>query len=332
MQTFQLVGTFSFSDNIKLLKIGDIVKLLPNADNKQNKNAIGVYMSDMRKIGYLPFTLKQIDSIKKECRVAKIDTSQNSATIIISRQYDDNNFLLCEPKTIINERNHSIQLIEESNNDIRDFKKYLENNKHIVHSIGYTFQTEDFIDLYIKTFNEENIFNTVTRKYYDENIFKYDEFFNFGLIGKSIFQQFKIHRLENYIEKNYELVKLSRKILKFNIIQLHDPINGNHSMNDIKIAIKYLLSMNLMYKEYIDKIDIIKYFENYKTEIRRFFSDYNITELVYDHRYQKYYYLNLYNENNIVIIDICKNFDKLLSMIGNRKIYIYNPIEGKIYY
>ena len=43
MQYIQIDGTFTYAQNIKELKIGDIIKLRINPSNRINKDAIGAY-------------------------------------------------------------------------------------------------------------------------------------------------------------------------------------------------------------------------------------------------------------------------------------------------
>ena len=54
MQTFQINGTFTFADNIKLLKIGDKIRLLKNPNNKLSSDAIGAYTISGKKIAVTP--------------------------------------------------------------------------------------------------------------------------------------------------------------------------------------------------------------------------------------------------------------------------------------
>jgi hypothetical protein len=198
MQTFQIVGTFSFSENIRTLKLGDTIILLPNPDNKQNPKAIGVYTKDMKKIGYLPFNIDQVTNLKDPCTIIKLNLLQGETIIIISRKILTCDFLLCQP--IIN-NNRLLENVMKQ--ELQTFKKYLERNKHNVINMGITYMDDNFINLYIKTTTSETIFNVVTRKYYDKNIFLYDEFYNNKLISNIVYEPFKIHRLENYIIKNY---------------------------------------------------------------------------------------------------------------------------------
>lgn len=331
MQSFKIVGTFSFAETIKTLKLGDKVKLIPNPENKINPNAIGVY-KDNKKIGYLPFNMNQVDS-NGECIITELNLVQGNTKIVISRKYKKNNFLLCFPK-IIQEQKIDRNYMKE---DIKKFKKFLELNNNNINDISIIYHDENYIDLNIATDLGNYIFNTVTKKYYDENIFIYDEFYELKLIPKDIYQQFMIHRLECYIEKKYDLVKLhvSKNISKIIPITIHNTIPHDSGIFfNIKLAIKFLLSDNKNYKIYLDKInyDLIKV-EKYKNIICDYFKDYNITELAYNHMTKKYCNIDMYNNDTIVLID-CYNkrdYNRLLNVTEYQNIIIYNPFEGNIY-
>lgn len=330
MQSFKIVGTFTFAETIKTLKLGDIVKLIPNPENKINPNAIGVYTKEMKKIGYLPFNITQVDCT--DCTINTLKLLQGNTNIIITRKYKKNNFLLCYPK-IISERNIIRNYLED---DIKKFKKYLELNLYNIEDIYISYHDDNYIDLFIKTDIHEHTFYTVTKKYYDENIFKYDEFYELKLIPKDIYQQFIFHRLECYIEKKYDLVNLhiSKNINKVVPINIHSPIKYDNNFQNIKIAIKFILSDNLIYKKYLDKTnyDLFQVNKN-KDNICNFFNDYNITEIAYNHLTKKYCYIDLYNSDTIVVIDEYnkRDYNKLLLVTEYNNIIIYNPFEGNIY-
>ena len=65
----------------------------------------------------------------------------------------------------------------------------------------------------------KNYFYTVTKEYYDNNIFKYDELYELNIIPRNIFIPFQIHRMEIYIEKNYKPIE---KLLKTANIRTED--------------------------------------------------------------------------------------------------------------
>ena len=61
MQNIQIDGIYTYIDNIRNLKLGEKIKLLPNFNNQHNSNAIGAYTLNNKKIGYIPFKINQID-------------------------------------------------------------------------------------------------------------------------------------------------------------------------------------------------------------------------------------------------------------------------------
>jgi hypothetical protein len=331
MQSFNIVGTFTFAETLKTLKLGDKVKLIPNPDNKINPNAIGVYTRDNKKIGYLPFNMNQVELTNEDCIITQLVLLQGNTNITISRKYKKNNFLLCYPK-LIQENNILRDYLKD---DIKKFKKFLIINNNNIDDIYISYYDENYIDLYIKNESSTSIFNTVTKKYYDEHIFKYDEFYELKLVPKNIYQQFMIHRLECYIEKKYDLVKLNitKHINKTNYINIHNSIKYNNKDN-IKIAIKFILSNDKYYEKYLQKINYdLSLILQYKDQIYNFFKDYNITEIAYNHTTKKYCNIDLYNNDTIVLIDEYnkRDYTKLLKITEYQNIIIYDPFEGNIY-
>ena len=298
MQFIQIDGTFTFAQNIKELKIGDLIKLQTNPSNRINKDAIGAYTTSGSKIGYVPFKSNQID-LKAKYKVAKINLTQDNPILLIARDFDQSNFILTEPNYIKNIKYRG-SIINNTDPDLKDFKKFLEKSKVFLQNIGIEYQDQNFINLIIETPESANRFYTVTKKYWEENVFKYDEFFKFKLIPKCIYQPFQIHRMESYIEKNYKPIDKLLKSKKFkieNLIKenllegihieaqnygfetisssnlkvlnkklLANFINGKEQeeLNLIKLIIKYAINPN----EYINPNNYLKYLDppnNYST-------------------------------------------------------------------
>jgi len=338
MQSFKLVGTFTFADSIKRLKLGDTVNLKANPYNKINPKAIGVYTKSMEKIGYLPFNINQTDC--SPCTITELNLVMGDTRIIISRPYKKNNFLLIRPKIMdIHEINRKYM-----NDDVNKFKKFLELNNNTIDDIYISYYDENYIDLYIVSNNLKCTFYTVTKKYYDENIFSYDEFYELKLIPFDIYQPFKLHRLECYIEKKYDLVKLRvTKNIITNGITIHPPIDCNEmgrnemgnemGMTYLKFAIKFLLCGNKMYSDYLDKIGFNMSHILYDNEIKDYFKDYNVTEIAYNHNTKKYCNIDLYSLDTIVLIEEYnkRDYNRLLLLTEYKNLIIYNPIEGKVY-
>lgn len=197
MLEIQIDGIFTYADNVKTLKLNDQVKLRRNPNNRINKEAIAVYTMTNLKVGYIPFKSSQID-INSKYTVSKISLNQHNPIVIISREYNITNFIEIEDKI----NNYTILDKHPYQDDLIAFKKKLYKTNKIL-TCGITYFDNNFINLLIQTDTEAKIFYLVTRKYYEDNIFKYDEFYNYNLIPNNIYLPFQIHRLEMYIEKNY---------------------------------------------------------------------------------------------------------------------------------
>lgn len=346
MQIIQLTGTLTFSNNIKNLKIYDDVKLKRNPTNKISSDAIGAYTLDGLKIGYIPFKESQIN-IKSKYTISKINLLFHPPLILISCEFDSINFIQIEPECISDLRNNDTL---EINNDIKLFKKYLQVSNIEINNIGISYQDNNYINLII----DDNIFYTVTKKYYEENIFKYDEFYKLKLIPKCIFQQFQIHRLEIYLKQKYKSIDslLIKKIKydNFEFIQtktdlLNTIIFNNLSKEQENNIIKLIIQYNIEQNEYYNPEFYYNLITGLKTEIKynlenfkNNFNNLKIGGLCYNHDYKKYCYIDLYDDNNIIDIStkcINKEYIKelLIKLIISKKniINIYNPITGILY-
>ena len=350
MQYIQIDGTFTYAQNIKELKIGDIIKLRINPSNRINKDAIAAYTIYGSKIGYVPFKSNQID-IKAKYKVSKINLTQDHPLLLIARDFEQSNFILIEPDFIKESKYQGI-IINRTDSDLKDFKKYLEVSKVLIQDIGIEYKDENYINLIIKTDDSINRFYTVTKKYYEENVFKYDEFFKFKLIPKCIYQPFQIHRLESYIEKKYKPIDKLVKSKKFKLENIFDDFNEdlpnfgfetitdpnlkviNKKVNDINLT-KLIIRYNINPYSYINP--------NYDTInldlLKDMFNDLKIGGMCYNHNLKKYCYIDLHDDTNIIEISNdtsvnSKIFVELLikSIISDKQIInIYNPIKGTIF-
>ena len=290
MQTIQIDGTYTFANNIKNLSVGDKVILKEDIYNKINKNAVAVYNIKNHKIGYIPFTSKQID-IKANYSIYKIQLTEKNPVLLISRDYDESN--------IISISNNTNNVNKNYKDDLKHFAKILIKSGLELQSLEIIYSDDNFIDLLIETINEKIILKTVTKKYFNDNIFKYDEFYKLKLCDKCIFQDFQIYRLEEYIKKKYHLIKKGI----FN------------DFDNIKETIINITSNN-----------------NYLINFQK-------NGLCYNHNLKKYCFIDYYDNDNIIDIiqddDITDEQIKLLmtKLILSKKIYAnyYNPIKGLIY-
>ena len=354
MQQIEINGIFTYIENIKTLKLDDQIKLLPNPNNKVNKEAIGAYTLTGKKIGYVPFTTSQID-INGKYIVSKIKLNKISPVVTISIEFNTSNFIHCEPLCISQLKLSQLsndKLPEELVYDLKQFAKYLEKSGNKVNRISVYEFNESFITLCISTQTSNikssesnginNLFHTVTKQYYDKNIFKYNEFYKFGLISKCIYQPFQIHRLEKYLEYNYKSIKkiiltnkitfnkisktISNNILKTNFEQIESTdlillnksllstiINSSYSEDFIKLLVQYLLGniqQDNTLQELYNPNNLLKLLN--KNEIK--LDDFNIQYLLnmfinlkiggicYNHNYKLYCTIDLYDDNNIIEI------------------------------
>ena len=349
MQNIQIDGLFTYINNVKNLKLGDKIKLLPNYNNRINSNAIGAYTLNNLKIGYIPFKINQID-INLTFTVTKINLSMNNPILLISCIFDSTNFIFIENdflkknkinfyKSEINKKQNIDNLIIE----LKHFKKYLERSNNQIDDINIFYHDDNYININIICENTNTIFYTVTKKYYEENIFKYDEFYKFKLIPHCIYQPFIIHRLECYIEKNYKyidtLIKNNKKKFNnlnynFDIIQLI-PINTNN-YDYIKLLIYSKIDPHIL-----NNTDILSNDSNLLSiDFSNFINLYDnlkLGTLCYNHKMKIYCYIDLYDNINIIDIieneiDLNINLYIIKAIIANKKnINLYNPFTGKLF-
>lgn len=339
MQSIQIDGTYTYADNIKALKIGEKIKLISNPSNRLNSEAIGAYTTTGKKIGYVPFKSNQID-IKGKYIVSKINLTQSNPILLISMDFPNTNFLNSEPAVISNIKMSNPKFIDAPPSilsDLKKFAKFLQNSGFNIEKIGICDFSDLFITICIRTPDTTNFFYTVTKSYYESNIFKYDEFFKYGLTSNCIYQPFKIHRLEKYLEMNYKSADkiCSNKKLKWsNLIALNifeglDQINllgPNCGMNLIQSDNLILLEEKQIPLEINKKnwLDWIKLLVKYNVEpiefynpnnllpnsniflnLTNFTSIYNKLEpwcLGYNHKLKAYCQIDLVDSINIVEI------------------------------
>lgn len=286
IQTIQIDGTFSFIDNIRNCRIGDYIKLIPNSNNRISKDAIGAYTITQKKIGYIPYKNTQVD-INAKYKIEKINLTQQNPILLISREHEKINIIRVGEKH--KELNNKL-----ITNDFMHFIKYLRHAGHTIIDGGIIYNDENYIDIFIES-SEIKYYYTVTKKYYDKNIFLYDEFFDLGLIKRNTYKPFFVHRPEIYIELSY--------------------ISINKLMN--KKAIKAL------------KYDIT-FVENNEIDIKDFMNN----GLCYNHELKCYCMVDLYDGNNIVEIvedlSVINSAYLLLKLIISDKTRIYISNSNKI--
>lgn len=220
MQSIQIDGTFTYAENIKTLKIGDQIKLVKNPNNRINSEAIGAYTISGLKIGYVPFKSNQID-INAKYTITKMKLSLGNPVLLISRVFDNFDVIMTEPDFVkqIKYKTKPIPINNpDLNQDLKNFGIFLKKSGVNVLSLSICHLDNNFINLNIETIDGQILFYLVSKHFYELNVFKYDEFYKFGLIPKFIYQPFQIHRLEVYLERKYKSLNYFRKKIKFNSI------------------------------------------------------------------------------------------------------------------
>ena len=201
MLKFQVEGINSFIDNITDLKINDIILLKLNPNNKISNKAIGLYTINHKKIGYAPF--KYSENINLNFKVINIHLGKKE--IIIGAEYNEINYLEIIPinEIILNMSDKEKEIIQNMSdkekeiikNNLKLLKIKLEKLNYEIKDIFILYNDENFIDINIQIPDKNIIFHTVTKKYYDDNILKYNEFFDNKLISYCIYVPFFINKL-----------------------------------------------------------------------------------------------------------------------------------------
>ena len=311
MQTLQVTGTITYGENIKSLKIGDTIRLARNPNNKISSDAIGAYTLNGLKVGYIPFKDSQID-IKSRYTVAKINLMLHPPLLLLSYNFESINFIKVEPECVLESRENKII---EMNDNVKSFKKYLEVSGIEIDNIGITYRDNNYINLCMN----DNIYYTVTKSYYEQNIFKYDEFYKFKLIPRCIYQEFQIHRLEVYLKLKYKTIDslLTKKIkinMDFTEIKIEPIMNSNIFINlsqeqinnIIKLIIQYNIEpINYYNPKLISDIEIDINLDRFKN----YFNELKIGGLCYNHTFKRYCYIDFYDDNNIIDIST-RNINK----------------------
>lgn len=370
MQSIQIDGTYTYATNISNIKIGDQIKLVSNPSNRLNSEAIGAYTLDGLKIGYVPFKSSQID-IKAIYTVTKINLTQNNPVLLISRKFEQSNYIHLEPQFIkdikYHESNPNLKISRELSEDLKHFLIYLKKSGNEISELRVSYQDPNYVNLNIITSDDQYQFMTVTKKYYEDNIFKYDEFYKFKLIPKCIYQQFQIHRLEVYLEKKYNPIN---KLLKMKKLQFESLVNsgvfdqwnkinednfGFDTINTIKIPqlnfIKQVNSLNLTQLNNLVKlivqfaIDPNPYYNpnNYLTnlddidlkpnldEFINIFNKIKLGGMCYNHMIKYYCLVDLYDDINQIDISIESSIDKKKFIELLLKLVIGNKSIANLY-
>jgi hypothetical protein len=342
MQIIQLDGIYTYLNNVKDLKLNEKVKLIINKNNRINPNAIGVYTLNHKKLGYIPYTINQIN-IDNIYKISKINLNKNNLQVLINCDTDLLNYIKFEPEYIKNLKYNSNIIKSEIDSELIKFQKYLKQNKIQIKNLGITYIDDNFINISL----DDNIFYTVTKKYYDENVFKYDDFFENKLIPLQIYELFKIHRLEIYIKKNYKTIeeKIKSKNIKLKILEefninmnkisldSNNCINDNNLIFNTKISILEAINSSMVGNISYQTININNLLNHYI----------NISEggIFYNHQLKTYCEIDFFNSDTIIEINsFSENTNKIkkyilillvkLAIADKNKIDIFNPEDNSI--
>ena len=300
MQNIQIDGTYTYIDNVKTLKLGDIIVLMKNPNNIINKEAVGAYTKSGKKIGYIPFKSSQID-INAKYTITKINFRLKYPEILISREFELGNIIPIEKRNDINKGNYN------DTPELKEFARFLKHSGINIKDIWISFMNENFVDVVIQTPNNSfenttNIFYTVTKKYYDDHVFYYDELFQFNLTPKCIYQPFQIHRVEVYIERNYKPIDKRLKMKKYKLMLFEIDYE----------EIKNIPDKNLTSKELENILNIDNIICN---------------GMAYNHDLKSYCYIDMYNDMNIIeTVNTTYDIKKMIleCIIANKKIININ--------
>lgn len=346
MQSIQIDGTFTYIDTVKTVKLGDVVKLIKNPNNRINKEAIGVYTHDSKKIGYVPFKSSQLD-ITESFYISKINLTKDNLQVLISRKYmaaGDSNIIQIEPE-IFRKSKISTFFPENFIQDLKWFQKNLEKSGVKFNRIIPIYYDTNYITVMIETLDDnnekvKNYFYLVTKEYYDKNVFKYDEFFELGLMARNIYIPFQIHRLETYIEKNYKPIKISKKARSTTDIDIElnetkiERIFKSKTIEDedmIRAIIQSEIIGNSISEDYsINLLPLLELFPNLK-----------VGGICYNTTLKKYCYIDMYNDDMIIELIFEKpkggfavklnEINSKLQVANKTTFAMINPISGILY-
>jgi len=352
MPSYKILGIFSFANTLQEACINDPVTLKHEKYNIKSKNAIGVYIKNNKKIGYLPVeNNNELLNFKNAYKLTKLQLNQEHPIVEISRCY----------KTINKLDNYEFEFIKKIKYDyllfdppkdlltpintlINTFKQKRINVKRI----ALTYLDTDYINITLETSKGIETFFTVTYQFFNNNIEKYEELYEYNLIEHIFYKDLIFHRLEKYFITNYqsilELEKINCNFLELQIcdplVTLNDKINEIYFtklylhckiINDFDFVIKYLNQfvkrkdndMEIL-KRTIENINVLNnFYETYELKIGGFY---------YNHLNKTYFEIDFINDDSVIIIcDITNNNFILACELAKKKnLVIFNPLNGTI--
>jgi hypothetical protein len=360
MPSYKILGIYSFADNLKKMQINDKIILKNEQYNIKSKNAIGVYSTDDKKLGYLPNEKsEEIKNFNTSYKISKLSLNQDYPIFEITREFPNTNFLLNVEYPFEKKIKYEYILVpisKELEKSVIGLEKYLLTKRLKVKRSAVIYCDENYVNILIEISKGYEQFQAVTLKYFKDNNEKFEELYENGLIENGFFRELLVYRSECYFEKNYNLVLNSPKINNVNLLKLilnleeeiiHEPLE-NKKIDIIllvKIYIRYLLTENNYYllkygNTFLSKpLDDVKkimkeLLPNYKI-LKNVLNNYNLElgNFCYNHKLKLYDYIDFTNIDTVFIVANSFQTNYLYnSYLTNRNnIIVYNPIEGKIF-
>ena len=352
MPIYKILGIYSFSNTLREACINEPVILKHEKYNIKSKNAIGVYIHDNKKIGYLPVeNNSELLNFKNAYKLTKLQLNQDHPLVEISRCYNTINKLDNYEFTFIKEIKYEYLLIDPPKNlmiPIKTLINKIKKQRINIKRIAITYLDSDYVNVTIETPTGIETFYTITYEFFNNNIEKYNELYEYNLIEHIFYKDLIFHRPEKYFIINYHniletnivdcnfieikisdsLVKLNEKIneIYFTKLYLYCKI-----LNDFDFVIKYLNTFKK--KKYVNLDILDKTIQNINVLIN-FYETYELTlgGFYYDHTNKTYSEIEFINEDSVIIIsDTLNNNYKLTCELANKKnLLIYNPINGTL--
>lgn len=361
MPSYKVLGIYSFADNLKNININDKVFLKLEKYNIKSKDAIGVYVADDKKIGYLPTENKnELTNFNNSYQISNIILNKEYPLVEISRIYSKNNFLdnieyPYEKK--IKYEYVLINISKELQNSVISLEKYLQRKRIKVKKSAVIYFDDNYINLLIEVTKGIEQFECITLKYFKENKDKYEEMYENNLLENIFFQELLFYRLECYFEKNFNTPLKSPEITNIYLLnyintiteeKIHNELELEYKKLDnlllIKLYLRYLFHNNDYYLlKFINKILKTEY-TNVDNVMKKIIPNYKLLKIIiennnlelgnftYDYKYKLYEYIEFINENTIFIISEDFNINFLYNNLLTKKpnLIIYNPLSGNL--
>ncbi len=350
MPSYKILGIYSFASTLQEACVDDPVTLRHEKYNIKSTNAIGVYIKNNKKIGYLPVeNNNELLNFKNAYKISKLQLNQDYPIVEITRCYKNLNKLDNYELDFIKKIKYDYLLIDPPkkllipiNTLLQTFKKQKINIKRI----AITHLDSDYVNVTIETPKGIETFYTITLHFFNNNIEKYEELLEYNLIEHLFYKDLTFHRPEKYIIINYTNILKLNNINSFfleikisePLIKLNDKIDEIYFtklylyckiINDFDFIIKYL---NKFVKKKYDTLDIFNDTIENLNILNNFYETYelNIGGFYYNHNNKTYCEIDFINEDSVILIsDNINNNYKLTCELANKKnLLIYNPLNG----